>query len=97
MSKKIKFEPDFELQEDDEVVFEFENEVKALDPLSVEEAVSRIICFNNPENPCDCKTSLKCDRHEKYRASALSAIVVVLSTEGFLKPKNLLIEKKDIN
>ena len=31
------------------------------------------------------------------RAFGLSAIVVVLSTEGFLKPKNLLIEKKDIN
>ena len=97
MSKKIKFEPDFELQEDDEVVFEFEQELNVLQPIAVEEAVSRIICFNNPENPCDCKTSLKCDKHEKYRASALSAIVVVLSTEGFLKPKSLLIEKKDIN
>lgn len=97
MSKTIKFKADFKSDEGEEVVFEFENELKKLTPISIEEAVARILCFSNPENICECKTSLSCEKHEKYKTSALAAIVVVLNAEGFSKTRNVWIDKKELN
>ena len=43
---KIKFTPDFAMEEDDDIVFELEDEFENLKPIPVEEAISRTLCFS---------------------------------------------------
>lgn len=94
---KIKFIPDFELDEDsEEIVFDVEDEFDNLQPLSLEEALSRTLCFTNPKKDCKCKASLQCEGYKKYRKASLSALMVILTAD----PKMTItpvIDKKDLN
>jgi hypothetical protein len=93
---KIKFTPDFSMEEDDDIVFELENEFENLKPIPVEEAISRTLCFNSPNSECKCKSSLECKSHKDYRPSALSAIMVILTADpqGYIIKR---LDEKDLN
>ena len=56
--------------------------------VTLEEAVSRAICFGNADHKCACKSPISCDYHENFRMSALSAIVVIMAADVLEIPKS---------
>ena len=93
---KIKFTPDFAMEEDDDIIFELDDEFRNLKPIPVEEAISRTLCFNSPNSECKCKSSLQCGDYKKYRFSALSAMMVILTADPQMSIITK-IDKKDLN
>ena len=56
--------------------------------VTLEEAVSRAICFGNADHKCSCTSPVSCDYHENFRMSALSAIVVIMAADVQEIPKS---------
>ena len=56
--------------------------------VTLEEAVSRAICFGNADHKCSCTSPVSCDHHENFRMSALSAIVVIMAADVQEIPKS---------
>ena len=47
------------------------------DKITLEEVVSRVICFNNVKDRCKCLSALDCKDHGDYNMSALSTILLL--------------------
>ena len=56
--------------------------------ITLEEAVSRAICFGNADHKCSCTSPVSCDYYKNFNMSALSAIVVMMSADVLEIPES---------